>query len=218
VIKAVLLDDEKHANQSLHRLIDEHCPQIEICEIFTKPIDFIHFAENEHIDVLFLDIKMPGKSGFEVLELLGPVSFKIIFVTAFDHFAIKAFKYAAFDYILKPVVAEELVKTVERLSIQTLQEKQQEKLHYLTEILKSQTQITEKLVIPSVNGYDFVYQKDIIHCQADRNYSTVTTTDRQITCSRPLKDLEDLLDSSKFIRIHNSHIVNKDFVPLKETA
>lgn len=206
-----MLDDESHCNETLKRQLETLCPQIEIVSIFTSPLEFLDYASLHTFDLLFMDIKMPGNSGFQVLEKLIEYHFKVVFVTAFDQYAIQAFQYSAVDYLLKPVGDKELVDCVKRLS-----KTRNSPLHLeiVREMLHKLPDEKIRVAIPTMDAYEFVYLKDILRCQADRNYCSIYLQghSRPLVCSKPLKEIEELLQDANFIRVHNSHLVNVHMV------
>lgn len=213
IFKAILLDDERHCLETLQYIIAESFPEIEVIGVFSNPKEFLKTALDTNYDLLFVDIKMPHLTGFEVLDQLeGRDNIHVIFTTAFDKFAINAIQYAAFDYLLKPISENDLRKTINRLN-----NMQPKMLNERKGVLKEYINITnpdlQRIALPTIEGYEFIEIKAISRCEADRNYAKIyQTTGEVILISRPLKDLEQLLDSSLFLRIHNSHLINKNEV------
>lgn len=211
--KTILLDDERHCLETLQYLIAEGFPEIEVIGIFKDPKEFLKTAENTNFDLLFVDIKMPHLTGFEVLDYLdNRDNIHVIFTTAYDNFAINAIQYAAFDYLLKPINADDLRATIKRLS--TLKPKMlSERKEILGKYINIANPNLQRIALPTMEGYEFVEINAIARCEADRNYAKIYHTNGEsILISRPLKDLEQLLDSSQFLRIHNSHLINKNEV------
>ncbi|MGR3810365.1 LytR/AlgR family response regulator transcription factor [Jiulongibacter sp. NS-SX5] len=205
--KAVLLDDEAHCNEAMQRMLCTHFSDIEVISVFSSPKDFLEFAPDNRFDLLFIDIRMPGKTGFQVLEKIGQYDFKVVFVTAYDQYAIKAFQYSAIDYLLKPVSDEDLIACVDRIR---KREQSKVQLEIVKEILQRIPDEKARVVIPSVDSYEFVFLKDITRCEADRNYCKIWLNqgEHPVVCSRPLKEIEKLLENGSFLRVHNSHLVN----------
>ncbi len=164
-------------------------------------------------NLAFLDINMPNGTGFDLLKSLPKVNFEVVFVTAYDQYAIQAIKFSALDYLLKPVNITELRSCVERMH-QKLQEKDQENnLRHFVENLEQKLSPTSKLAIPMRDGLLFVTLRSIIRLEADGSYThIITDTGQKIVSTRYLKDYEDILPSLLFIRVHNSYIVNMDHV------
>lgn len=206
MIKAVLLDDELHCTKTLEILLGQHCPQVAIQAIFNHPLEAIEYLKKNTIDVLFLDIEMPFLNGFDLLSRLDPVNFKVIFTTAYDKFAIKAFKYSAFDYILKPIDEEELVEAVKLLEQRVMGNEQ---LQMLMDMMASQSKKVDKVALPTSEGLEFIKIEDIIRCESDSNYTKIVLHQlHNIVVSKTLKEMTDLLSELDFIRVHNSHLIN----------
>lgn len=208
--KAVLLDDEKHCLKTLHHIISESFPEIEVVGLFHNPMQFLESVPDTNFDLLFIDIKMPHLTGFEVLDRLdNKEDFKVVITTAYDKFAINAIQYTAFDYLLKPISEEDLRKTMKRL-----RKVQPKMLDERKEVLDGYVNISNpnlnRIALPTAEGYEFVEINEITRCEADRNYAKIHQNNGEvILISRPLKELEQLLDGGQFIRVHNSHLVNK---------
>ena len=206
MIKAVLLDDELHCTKTLEILLKSHCPQVQIQKIFNHPLEAIEYLKSNSIDVLFLDIEMPFLNGFDLLDRLKPFDFKVIFTTAYDKFAIKAFKFSAFDYILKPIDEEELVEAVSLLEQKV---SGNEQLQMLMDIMSSQSKKVNKIALPTSEGLEFVNIAEIIRCESDSNYTKIILDGLPyIIVSKTLKEMTDLLGELDFVRVHNSHLIN----------
>lgn len=210
-MKAILIDDEKRARISLSLLLEEYCPEIKIlaeCENLPEGIKAIRKFQP---DVVFLDIEMPGHSGLELLDFFNEneVTFDIIFTTAYNEYAIQAFKFSAIDYLLKPIAAEELVDAVQRLK------KQKQKRENFT-ILKEniQRENLAKIAVPSGNNLLFLDTEQIQYIKGEGAYSEVfLSNENSQLVSRNLKNFEDILcNDGRFVRIHKSYIVNFDYV------
>lgn len=210
-MKAIIIDDEKRARVTLKLLLEEYCPQVEIvaeCENLPEGVKAIR---KQNPDLVLLDIEMPGHSGLELLDFFddNDVNFSIIFTTAYNEYALQAFKFSAIDYLLKPINPEQLSEAITRL------EKQKQKLENF-KILKEnikQEQLT-KIAVPSGNTLIFIDTTKISHIKGEGAYSEVfCTTGTRHLVSRNLKNFEDILCSDKrFLRIHKSYIVNFNFV------
>lgn len=206
MIKAVLLDDELHCTKTLEILLGQHCPQVSIKAVFNSPIEALDYLQKTPIDVLFLDIEMPFLNGFDLLSKLGDVDFKVIFTTAYDKFAIKAFKYSAFDYILKPIDEEELVEAVKLLEQRVMGNEQ---LQMLMDMMSSQSKKIDKVALPTSEGLEFIKVDDIVRCESDSNYTKIILLDsKALMVSKTLKEMTDLLSELDFVRVHNSHLIN----------
>jgi len=208
-IKAVILDDEKHCTKGLHMQLAELCPQVEVIATFNSPLLAEEFVMKTHFDILFLDVEMPQLNGFDFLKRIGTPAFDVIFTTAYDQFAIKAFKYSAFDYLLKPIEDEDLQNTISKWENETadLQAQNQLRLNVLMEQLGNTVQ--KKLVLPTAEGMELIEVDDIVCIDSDSNYSRLFFADgTSLLVSRTLKGFEDMLTSAGFLRVHHSHLVN----------
>ncbi len=207
MIKAIIIDDEEKARQGLALVLKKYCPQVTIVCSCESPIDAISKIKELQPDLLFLDVQMPEMSGFEMLNKIEQINFDVIFITAFDKYAIKAIKFSALDYLLKPINIEELVSAVDRIS------KKKEHLHsklqsLLSNVSNKSKKIT-RLAIPLENEILVQPIKDIIYCKADSSYTTLHVIgDKKITLAKTLKDFENMLPPSEFCRIHHSTLVN----------
>ena len=212
-INALLIDDEKHSLDSLQIELSMHCPQVEVLEKCKGAKAGLHGIRSLKPDLIFLDIEMPGMNGFELLKQLDDIDFEIIFTTAYDEFAIQAFKVSAMDYLLKPIDPEELVAAVGKVEEKRRQSVSKEHVEMLLTNMRGGSDGFTKIALPSSEGLDFINVKDILHCEADGNYTTVNTTsgDRYII-SRTLKEFEEMLASPDFFRTHQSHLVNLNHI------
>ena len=213
MLKAILIDDEENSLNALQEKIIRHCPEIEIIATCTQPVKAIDAINNMKPDVIFLDIEMPGMNGFTLLQKLHFKNFELIFVTAYDHYAVKAIRYSALDYLVKPVEPEDLKFAVRRAvdKRNTVVSKQQFEL--LMENINPATKSFKRLAVPSYDGLHFIKIADIIYLEAHVNYTHLHLTNKQkYVVSRTIKDFEELLPADTFLRIHNSYIINKDYV------
>lgn len=215
MIRALLVDDSPRSLKTLRYLLTEFCPQVEIIgEAQSVEEAFIAF-ESQRPQLIFLDIEMPRESGFDLLVRLKAYSqdFQVVFVTAFDQFALKAIKFCALDYILKPVDHQELKIAVERA--EKALEPNTPNLKYLQFLENIQTPNAQlhKIAMPTQQGYKFIPVSQIVRCEADGNYVKISLSDGDsFLATRRLKEMDDMLDAEKFKRIHRSHIINLDFV------
>ena len=210
-MKAIIIDDEKRARISLAYILQEYCPNVTIvaeCENLPEGVKAIR---KNQPNIVLLDIEMPGHSGLELLDFFdeNEVNFSIIFTTAYNEYALKAFKFSAVDYLLKPIIPEELAEAVERVA---KQKQRFENLRAFKENLQQET--LTKIAVPSGNTLLFLDTDKIIYIKGEGAYSEVFCSDgsKQLV-SRNLKNFEDILCSdSRFLRIHKSYIVNFNFV------
>jgi two-component system LytT family response regulator len=209
---AIIIDDEMKGRIALKQKLLDYCPQIKLIGEADSAKQGIQLIGQLHPDIVFLDIEMPGMDGFEMLKGIPDKKFHIIFTTAYDHYAIKAIKFAAFDYLLKPVDIEELKQAVERMTRGTNQNHTIKKLEVLEQHLFSNTALN-KIAIPTLDGLLFFDTNDIIYLEAHSNYTEIHFTNKQkIIASRTLKEFEEMLPADKFFRPHHSHIINLQYI------
>lgn len=207
-MKAIIIDDETKARQLLQAMLQDYCPEVTVVAEADDLPNGIKAIKRHAPDVVFLDIEMPGHSGLELLDFFteDEVNFQIIFATAYNQYAIKAFKLSAVDYLLKPIDSDQLVDAVARAK------KQQEKQITNYQLLKHQlsTDSKGKLALPQANGIKFIPFGDILFFKGDRAYTEIHCTDGQmLLASRNLHYFEEALESTpQFFRSHRSYIVN----------
>lgn len=206
MIKAVIIDDERHAIEALSIQLQKYCPKVEVIFKTTVSLEGLVYLKNGSPDLLFLDVEMPSPNGFELLSQIPYCNFKVVFTTAYDKFAIKALKYSAFDFLLKPVDEIELMTVIDKFEFVKSQNEKERQVEFL-----KQTGLNNflRIALPTSEGLEFIEVDNIIRCKADSNYCEVFIKDRKkMVISRTLKDMEELLDESKFIRVHQTHLVN----------
>lgn len=213
MIRTVLIDDELPSIETLQWKLAHYCKDIEVVATFTDPVQGIRYLKSHPVDLLFLDIEMPMMTGFDVLEeLKGHVNFDVIFVTAHNSFGIKAVKFSALDYILKPVHNKELMSAVEKYK-SGLQHPSPGISNLLDNLEAERTKRPVKIALASKETIEFVPPSEIILCEADSNYTNVYLKDgTKRFISKTLKDFEDILIPSGFFRPHNSYVINLDHV------
>lgn len=209
MIKCVLVDDETNALEMMEWLLKTYCPQVEIvamCNTAEKGIEAIVALKP---DVVFLDIEMPRMNGFDMLERVKNLSFEVVFCTAYDQFAIKAFKYAALHYLLKPVDPEDLKATIRRVEEKRALPSREQFTLLLQHINRPQKSTPSRIALTTGDGLIFVATGDIIYCKAESNYTNVVLTGgRKIMVSRVLKELDETLSGTDFYRVHSSFLIN----------
>ena len=211
-LKIYLVDDEEEGLDVLEFDLNRLGMNIIVKEKFTDPKLAIQAINLKNPDLLLLDIEMPWMNGFEMLDSLPKVDFPVIFVTAYDQYAVKAFKYFAIDYLLKPVDFEDLQNTIQRV-IDSKEYFGKQRSKALLETINKKDEVFTKIAVPTMEGYEFVEIKSIIRCKADNNYSTIFMDDgKRIVISKSLKYLQSLLESHQFFRTHHSHLINLDHV------
>jgi two-component system LytT family response regulator len=212
MLKAILVDDEQSNLSSLKEKLASYCPQVQViaaCDNATSGIDAI---DNLHPQLVFLDIEMPVMNGFIMLQQLSFKNFELIFTTAYDHYAIKAIRYSALDYLVKPIEIEELKTAVAKAEEKRNHSYPNPQIELLVEQLVTKKNSFNRIAIPTTEGLQFVKVEDIIYLEASINYTHIYTTGQnKYIVSRTLKDFEDMLSPEIFLRIHNSYIINKNF-------
>lgn len=213
-ITALLIDDEQHNLNNLQALLEAYCPTVKVCGTTMDVQEARLLIKKENPELLFLDIQMTGENGFDLLRSLNIRNFEVIFVTAYDEYAIRAMRFAAVDYLLKPVDVDELQTAVIRAISQHNLKQGNQQLEHLMQVLKSQANKDEqRIVLSTVKETRFVKAGDIIRCESANNYTTFYLSDDEaLVVSKPIYEYEEMLKEFGFIRCHQSHLVNKRFV------
>ena len=211
MLKSIIIDDEPKNNRILRTLLQSYCPQINVTAEATDFEQAFSIIENEKPELLFLDIEMPYGNAFDFLEKIMPVQFEIIFVTAFNEYALKAFKYSALDYILKPVGIEELKNAIAKAEQKIQQKNINVQLNnFIGNFKKANAQ---KIALPLNDGLIFVPVSEITYCHAKGSYTIVHMQGKgHHTSTRTIKDYEDMLPPDIFIRVHNSYLINVNHI------
>lgn len=213
MIKALLIDDEERATDSLQIMIEKFIPEISqarSCNDARKAAQIIHDLRP---DLVFLDIRMPYLSGFEMLDMIPNKNFRVIFTTAYDEYAIKSIRFSAFDYLLKPIDTEELINAVKRYLQTKDNYPQQELLKNIAVNMQLQDKQQFRLALSSKEGVHFLFPSEIIRCEAEGNYTRFYVMGgKQHLTSRTLGEYDELLNPYHFIRCHKSNLVNKEFI------
>ena len=213
MVNALIVDDEADALDVLRLSIEKHCPEILIKKVCDTPEEGIQAIKDLKPDLVFLDIQMPGMSGFDVLQQVSPVTFEVIFVSAYDHYAMKAMKFSALDYLMKPVNIDDLTHAFQKFKARV---KNKSNTHQYQSILKNiqfRSEKVKKLAVPSLEGIDLFDTDDIIYCKAEGSYTNLFLKGKQSKLtSRNLKDFENILSESGFFRAHNSFLINMKHV------
>ena len=212
MLKAILIDDELPSLENLQQKLEEFCPDIRVIARTQKPEEAIHLIELHQPDVIFLDIEMPRMNGFKMLEEIKEKDFDIIFITAYNHYAIDAIRISAFDYLVKPVAVKDLQNSVNRL-INSHRSLVPEKLDVLRQNLSNSRSQNDKITIVTNEGVDFYEISQIIRIESSSNYSKIHFKDGKILLvTKLLKDFEEILLPYRFYRIHNSHLINLSYI------
>lgn len=207
-IKTILVDDEANNLQFLQSLLKDNCTSLQVMETANTAADGLLMIQELHPQLVFMDVDMPGMTGFEVLKKLEPLSFEVIFVTAYNQYAMEAFEYNAVAYITKPIVTEKLIAAVEKAIIKIEEKKYTEHIFSLLENVQQKNE-HDKIALPTLQGLQFVKLSQICYVESSGNYSNFFLADNtKIMVSRQLGEYEKLLPADNFVRIHDKHIIN----------
>jgi two-component system, LytTR family, response regulator len=209
-MKAILVDDESDGIRTLQKLLERHCPQVQVVGIASNADAARELAGSVQPDVIFLDIQMPGKSGLDLLSELGNYTFEVVFVTAYNEYMLQAFQFSAADYILKPVDEDRLVEAVDRVSKRISEGKKAEQAPVLLHNLVHAGQPgAMRLCLPTLKGFTVVKLEEVIYCEAERSYTLFHLLEgKTVTVSKPLVDYDTLLKGTSFLRVHKSFLIN----------
>ena len=212
MIKAIIIDDEKTSRETMHGLLKRYCKNVEAIADADGYITGMEAIKKYKPDVIFLDIQMSDGSGFKLLEDVGEIKFAVIFTTAFDQFAIKAIKYSALDYLLKPINPEDLISAVEKLEDKIRKGSDNTNIRVLLDSIKTPGEI-KRIVLSTSEGIHVVDIDNIIRCEAEDYYTRFFLKEgKVIMVSKTLKENEELLSEYNFIRTHKSHLVNLKYI------
>jgi two-component system LytT family response regulator len=214
MIKTIIVDDEYNAREFLEKLLNKSFPDKFLILAKCESVDdALKDIENYQPDLVFLDIQMPNKNGFELLKLVKSINFEVIFTTAHAEFAIDAIKASALDYLLKPINYIDLLESVKKFDSKTNKAFQQEKLRLLLENIDNGVKEFHKIAFPTETGFELIKTSSILYCEADSNYCHIKCIDgKKITLSKTLKYIEEMLPDTVFNRIHKSYLVNLNYV------
>jgi two-component system, LytTR family, response regulator len=208
MLNAIIVDDEMHSCKTLETLLERDCPQVNIVALCSNGEEAIRVIKQTNPDLVFLDVEMPTMNGFEMLEKLQAINFHLIFVTSYDAYALKAIRFSAIDYLLKPINRDELKAAVEKV-ISRMQAPLPEQLKIILEKMQHPVGSSNRIAFPTIEGLQLLPIESIISCEADDNYTTLHLKgNRKIVVSSTLKVIEELLEDHSFVRIHRSYLVN----------
>jgi two-component system, LytTR family, response regulator len=214
MINAIIIDDEDHCIERLSRLLSTHCADdlrlLASYKTVDEGVEAIHTLKP---NLIFLDIQIHEKTGFDLLKKIDLTNVRIIFTTAYEQHAVSAFKFSAIDYLLKPIDKDELVNSVKKALNQMSLEETAERYETLFHNLRPHSGVSKKISLPTATGFDFVSLDEVIRCQANGNYTEFFLKDGQkLTVSRTLKDFETMFSEHHFFRVHYSHLVNLAYI------
>jgi len=212
-MKAILVDDEPDGIRTLKKMLESHCPNVEVAATCSNAASAKQELERIRPDVVFLDIQMPGKSGLDLLTEMPEKDFEVIFVTAHNEYMLQALQYSAADYLLKPVDEDRLIEAVQRVETRIQAEKKEWTETLMHNLNKAGSPSEMRLCLPTLKGFIVVKLDDIIYCEAERSY-TIFHLDgkRTVTVSKSLIEYDNLLQETQFFRIHKSFLVNLNHI------
>ena len=209
MITAIIVDDEPKNVSTLQKFLVDYCPQVEVLGIAMNSIAAKELIAFKKPQLVFLDVEMPYGSGFDLLKSLSEIDFEVIFITAFDHYALNAFRFAAIDYLLKPLNINELKIAVDRAEQRLTEKSSVENYKLLLQNLNEKDVSEQQIILTDNKGQHVFKLKEILYCIADGSYTDVHLIDSKIfTSTKNLKEFEDELPKELFCRIHHGHIVN----------
>ncbi len=204
MLKAIIVDDERGAQETLLSMLKMFCPNVQVLDVASSVSEAKALIETYSLDLVFLDIRMPFENGFSLLEALGTYDFHVIFTTAYNNYSLKAIKFSALDYLLKPINYIELKQAVDKVAQRPKNKKQYEILK-----IHQQNENDGRIVLPYKRGYRIAECKEILRLKGERNYSRVFFVNgEELLVAKTLKELEELLVDFGFFRTHQSHIIN----------
>jgi two-component system LytT family response regulator len=210
---AILIDDEVHCTESLRLLLEISAPHVKVVSAFNESNAALDYLQTHSVDLVFLDIEMPEMNGFQLLSALDKFHFDVVFVTAYDQYAIKAFTFSAISYLLKPVDEDDLKDMLKRWHEKKNKTLEQNQVRLAIELLANKGKTKTKVALPSSDGLEFLEINSIIRCESESNYTRLYCSDKSkhLIC-RTLKDVEKVLRENGFVRIHHSHLINPQFI------
>lgn len=212
MIKAIIVDDEQHCINALQKLVSPLKDTINVVAAYKTVDDALEGIGKNLPDLVFLDVQIHDKTGFDFLKQLKTVPFEVIFTTAHEQYAVRAFKFSAVDYLLKPIDKDDFQYAIEKLKSKIEAKDFQKKVYTLLNNVSKNDQ-PKKITIPTSEGLEFIEISDIVRCESDVNYTTVFTNNRKkIVVSKTLKWFDTLLSDYNFFRVHNSHLINLNYI------
>lgn len=210
MIRAIIIDDEQHCTDRLADLLRKYCTEsVQLLGTYDSVEEGLKGVAEHRPDLVLLDVHIGDQTGFDFLEQSAAGNFDVIFTTAYDKYAIRAIKFSALDYLLKPIDPDELQEAVKKFRRRTLPDEATLKFNTLIEMMKNPGSLPKRINVPTMNGLIFLSIADIMRCEAQVNYTLIHTTDGQkIVVAKTLKDFEEMLAGHNFFRVHNSHLIN----------
>lgn len=204
MIKSLIVDDEKAPREVLAELIKNFCPDVEVVGMASDTFEAAGLIATLQPDLVFLDIEMPGRTGIQFLQEQKEISYKVIFTTAFDKYAIQALRLSALDYLLKPIEIKDLVKAIHKISSDTENDNGK-----LKNLITNTGNTSQKIALPHSEGVEFITIDSILYCMSEGSYTHIVTENKNsLLISRNLKTMEEVLSDFRFCRCHKSYLVN----------
>lgn len=214
MINAIIVDDEAHCVSRLSGLLQEHCKSsVRILDSFDTVDKAIDGSLRLRPDLVFLDMQIHNKTGFDLLKSFDEIKFDVIFTTAYEKYAVQAFKFSAIDYLLKPIDGTELKNAIDKLQERLSTLETAKKIDMLFNNMKATQGAQKRIGVHTINGITYIAVSDIIRCESDINYTTIYLKDhKKMVVAKTLKEFDELLSEYNFFRVHNSHLVNLSLV------
>jgi two-component system LytT family response regulator len=210
-IKTFIIDDEFQSRSFLRKMLQQYFPEIRVTGEASTVAEGLTGIQHQNPDIVFLDIQMNGETGFDLLNRLPKINFALIFITAYDQYAIKAFRFNAIDYLLKPIVTEELIEAINKAKDKMVasQSDTKELVDQLYRDLQEPKKIHDKIAVPTFDGFIIIPINEIVYCHASSNYTEFYLTDKKcILSSYTLKQYDEILTPQSFFRAHRSYLIN----------
>jgi two-component system, LytTR family, response regulator len=208
MLKAIIIDDEPYCCEILAAMLQVDCPAVQIVAVCKNGEEGLAAIRELNPSLVFLDVEMPRMNGFQMLEQLPSIQFHLIFTTSYDQYALKAIRFSAIDYLLKPIDREELKKAVHKVE-QRIQIPVQQQLEVLMQKLSQPSQRISKIALPTIDGLQMISIDTIIFCESDDNYTKLFLRNgKKLLVTRSLKEIEEMLEPYSFLRVHRSYLVN----------
>jgi two-component system LytT family response regulator len=212
-IDAIIIDDEISCTESLSLELGMYCPQVQVVACCHSAAEGLAAIIRYKPDLIFLDIEMPRMNGFEMLRQLNEINFDVIFVTAYDQFAMKAIKFSASDYLLKPIVFGDLISAVDKVEQRIIKNTNHDHLEAVLANVNYLYNNLNAIAIPTSEGIEFITHDEILYCEAQVNYTLIhKANQRPLLISKTLKEIESMLEHFPFIRIHQSYLININYL------
>lgn len=212
-MKTIIIDDIKKNREILLDYLTDYCPQVEVVGQAENVRSGFAIIQEQQPELVLLDVEMPGGTGFDLLDQFEEVSFEVIFVTAHDRYALKAIKFCALDYILKPVDVKELIQAIHRANEKLKERSSSTNFSHLISNIKNQNINQHKIALPTQEGFIFIEVNDIIRCEAEGSYTQVILKNKKsILATRKIKGFEELLSDYHFCRVHRSSLINLNYI------